>query len=932
MSTDNKKSWSGFPEVWVVSTLMVAGILVRVFAAWRYRHTTNLDAGVVALMAKHISEGRHFPTFFYGQPHMGSLEAILSAGFCRIFGVSGFSVNVGTAFLSIAIIPIVYYWARNASGKRAAFLAAAFCVIGPHGFFHYNGSPRGGYAAALVFGACVVFLSTRMAIRWFEKNEQRHMDFFWLGIVAGLGWWSNQLITASLLAAALLLLLALKLQTFSLRLVTGFAGFLLGGLPFWIYNVRHEMASFRMADGLGSHSVLLGLRNLVLGRIHLLLLSDMLVPYGEWLVGLIYLGILGGGVWYFAFALRHNSLREKWTFLGIFLYTVLFSILFTQSHLSLQPTPRYLLPMIAPLGVWIGVVLSKLDLRVAVPLLTVLILCPSGYLWDSSFEKSSGRWYQATLQAGAEIENMGINTVYAPIGYRSWNFILKESVAVVTLGGSVFPGLSAQAELDPEIGVLADAGSISSFMTRMGLKGRHSHVAGFSLVTDVHGLPLPAPMEPAAISSVRDHKGQDWLTQLTDRDVSTTFRTKMVEEWEDLFISLDQPQSVQGVRFWPGKYNEVPESVVIFARKGNEEKWKKVSAASPWTSFFWSDQRMYWGEPFFRYQIRFPEVEADQLRIRFRRRGEGYQVSISQLDLLYSGQTEELLPLEWDQLFHFLGKENITTLLADRGESARVHRETDGKIKTMLPEDMFPDALPISTQDLLIPAHGAILVHQSQASRIRSQLEAIQDQLREHRVGGAVLWIADEEVTLPGRFWVGCDIWEHPARLGEWYWHEGEKDIALEKHPYWASPQPLATPAEVRFKNGIGFAGLAELPRQVQPGETLTCTSYWKLPDGEFPEVRNLAMFAHWRSETEMFTSDAALLYDVHDVFLEVRPPHGLYPMSVKFTVPKEMPPGTYELWMGLYRPSTGDRVKPLTSLPQKDDAVHLPVSLHVRP
>ena len=40
---------------------------LRVYGAWATRIITDPDSGIVALMARHIAEGRHIPVFFYGQ-------------------------------------------------------------------------------------------------------------------------------------------------------------------------------------------------------------------------------------------------------------------------------------------------------------------------------------------------------------------------------------------------------------------------------------------------------------------------------------------------------------------------------------------------------------------------------------------------------------------------------------------------------------------------------------------------------------------------------------------------------------------------------------------------------------------------------------------------------------------------------------------------
>ncbi len=105
---------------WLMSVLLfTAGAAARVTGAWHYRFTTDPDCGVVALMAKHIAEGRDLRVFFYGQPYMGSPEPATSALFCKLFGVSGFWVCMGTAVCGILCLLLIYLWARDAAGPAA---------------------------------------------------------------------------------------------------------------------------------------------------------------------------------------------------------------------------------------------------------------------------------------------------------------------------------------------------------------------------------------------------------------------------------------------------------------------------------------------------------------------------------------------------------------------------------------------------------------------------------------------------------------------------------------------------------------------------------------------------------------------------------------------------------------------------------------------
>ena len=70
----------------LLGAILVASCFLHVKAIERLAHGLESDEAVVGLMAKHISEGRELPVFYYGQPYLGSLEAFLVAGSFKLFG------------------------------------------------------------------------------------------------------------------------------------------------------------------------------------------------------------------------------------------------------------------------------------------------------------------------------------------------------------------------------------------------------------------------------------------------------------------------------------------------------------------------------------------------------------------------------------------------------------------------------------------------------------------------------------------------------------------------------------------------------------------------------------------------------------------------------------------------------------------------------
>src|SRR5262245_65361839 len=73
-------------EFRVAACLAVLIVFVRAFIPLRFEQVYDPDQAVWGLMAKHLSEGRAFPLFFYGQSYMIGLEAWLAVPFFWIGG------------------------------------------------------------------------------------------------------------------------------------------------------------------------------------------------------------------------------------------------------------------------------------------------------------------------------------------------------------------------------------------------------------------------------------------------------------------------------------------------------------------------------------------------------------------------------------------------------------------------------------------------------------------------------------------------------------------------------------------------------------------------------------------------------------------------------------------------------------------------------
>ena len=72
----------------LIGAIFVLAAVLRLVLIFSYGDSLNGDEAVVGLMAKHIGEGTNVPVFYYGQPYMGSMEAMLAALLFALGGIS----------------------------------------------------------------------------------------------------------------------------------------------------------------------------------------------------------------------------------------------------------------------------------------------------------------------------------------------------------------------------------------------------------------------------------------------------------------------------------------------------------------------------------------------------------------------------------------------------------------------------------------------------------------------------------------------------------------------------------------------------------------------------------------------------------------------------------------------------------------------------
>jgi hypothetical protein len=246
----------------------VASLILRALLVARTGAMIDGDEAMVGLQAQGILHGQ-FPTYFYGQTYMGTLEAYLVAPFVALLGPTGWALRLVPIALSLLLVYLTWRLARALLPRDhpltplLAGLAALVAAVPPLYDAVAELRAWGGqieiYVVTLAVLLCVVELADRL--RADAGSGELARRWLILGFFAGLGIWINPLISYALVAGALWLAPALLARgapslARRLRLPVGAAsaigtgsawvpllalvpGIVLGGLPAWLYAAQH---------------------------------------------------------------------------------------------------------------------------------------------------------------------------------------------------------------------------------------------------------------------------------------------------------------------------------------------------------------------------------------------------------------------------------------------------------------------------------------------------------------------------------------------------------------------------------------------------------------------------------------------------------------------------------------------------------------------
>ncbi len=382
---------------------IVVGVAIRIALSFAANGKSWSDSAVIALMAMHALSGK-FYTFYWGQAYMGSLEALGVAPFFALFGVNDVTLSMGLLPWYVLFAIALSRVARRCAGELAGAIAPWLLAVAPPYVQYQQIAPRGDYPETLALGTILLWLVLRVTHGALTTDsERRHLDA--IAFVAGLAFWTNWLVFPYFAVVGVYLWLHDPRLPLRSAFVPMLAFFLLGSLPFWIYNIQHGFPTFSFVSGVqtaesraiafdfairGAIPMLLGFRDL-----------DGRFVYG-WLGGALTAGsaiaaiALIVGLRRSWGALLRGRVRDSEPILALVLLIVAMVAIYSVGLPGRFHVPRYLLPIVTSTLVLLAGALAWLTNRsraLGVMALSGLILLYGAQIFalGAGFKKSRER-------------------------------------------------------------------------------------------------------------------------------------------------------------------------------------------------------------------------------------------------------------------------------------------------------------------------------------------------------------------------------------------------------------------------------------------------------------------------------------------------------------------------------------------------------------
>ena len=975
----------------IVGGVSALGLVLRLASAWAMRYSTSPDFGIVALAAKHMTEGTDYPVFFYGQAYMGVTESALTAVLCRLLHVppSAFMVYLGTALIGTALLPLLYLCARDAGSRRAGLIAMLYCLVGSDTNFHYAVANRGSYMTLMVTGLFTLWQASRIATRCARGHRIPWHAYLALGAAAGLGWWSTQLMIVFLLAAVVILLTAVRPRLF-LGLPPAVLGFAAGSLPWWLWNVQHHWGTFDFHKSVGGTTLSRGLKHSWRQFLEIVELSP-----GDHAVDVLRLALLLAMGGLFLFVLIHDRRSradgDRFRFrLAAPLLLVVMVLIHASSSFATINASRYLLPAIPAVAIMLGVGIDWLLQRSRWPLgwIVFLALLPEQIYLLPRMNEGMARDRAAWQRAGHltdVVAPLCDGVCLAPFTVSWMNFATGERLCFAAPPEERYAPYARRAELATRPAFLADYLDIGCFMNHTDTRGLVTNVDGtridYDLTPPTQTWRYVATTNVAAIEDAQAHPRHD---ALQDDLIDTRWLAVVTHDTPvTLTAQFTRPVALSGLRLL-SPTDAYPRDVRIEGQVAGQNAWQPLLHTET-TRYFWSGTRIQLDGLQYFQEFRFapPNPGVTRVRLTFAAPSRDHLLTLSELRFMEATMEPSGPTLAFGDCLPALRTNGITRLYAPRWieEEVAAHPQLGIDVPTpaSLTRTVLDEAESESTRPVPVVFTGTtgFLTDAHETARTRALLREAGLGGHDVSIGTHTLFVVTEadrnDVTSRAPlFWteLGCLAARHSRPQAEVLLAQAaahaargatpaELDclqravLAYPSHPT-ARSQWIAAlrqagrhteaeaqaamlkqdtvpqiPAPIRFSNGIEFLGVTLSATEAAPGKSIDVTYFWRWPQQAVPGQP--MVFVHWERAGKRFQDDHGLLGFDWPADRSQQPCGEVVRERLSLTAPVGMAPGEYQLKIGLVAPGSTWRLRAKTDLEQRHRAVKCPAVLRVR-
>lgn len=192
-----------FRNLMLMASVIAVGVAVQSWAVSQWPENFDSDEAIFGLMARHALHGEFISTV-YGTEHLGSLESYIAAGFFAVFGPSVTTLRIGSILLFSIFLSLQAIYVTRTFGFPTAIVSLLYLALPGFRFLSWTYKPIGAYGILLVLGTGILVLAQ---VRHSKQTSQR-LAAGALGILLGLGFWSNQMIVAYAAALGMVAFLA----------------------------------------------------------------------------------------------------------------------------------------------------------------------------------------------------------------------------------------------------------------------------------------------------------------------------------------------------------------------------------------------------------------------------------------------------------------------------------------------------------------------------------------------------------------------------------------------------------------------------------------------------------------------------------------------------------------------------------------------------